>query len=43
MGHRDLKLIMETYGHLQRDRMRLDRVEYVEADVTVLELTAAAS
>lgn len=43
MGHKDLKLIMDTYGHLQRDRMRLDRVEYIEADVTVLERKAAAS
>ncbi len=34
MGHRDLNLIMKTYGHLQRDRQRLSRVEYREASVT---------
>ncbi|UCC73021.1 MAG: tyrosine-type recombinase/integrase [Gemmatimonadota bacterium] len=43
MGHRDLSLIMRVYGHLQRDRLRLDRVEYREADVTVLKQKAAAS
>jgi integrase len=43
LGHRDVQLIMRTYGHLQRDRQRLPRVEYLEADVTVLERKAAAS
>lgn len=36
LRHKDLELIMNTYGHLQDDRQRLAVVEYREADVTEL-------
>jgi integrase len=42
LGHRSIKLIEDTYGHLLTVRPRLSVVEYREAEVTVLSVDRSA-